>query len=149
MALAIKLAAAYAAAATLILAPSSASSISADQNCLALNVYHEARGEPRIDQNAVAHVVINRVESGRFPSTICRVVYQPGQFSWTTRGYRQNERGAWNRSLQVAEGVLNGSISDPTDGATYFWNHNRVRPSWTRRLVETLRTSSHAYGKRA
>ena len=62
-------------------------------NCLALNVYFEARGEPLDGQYAVAEVTMNRVASGRYPSTVCGVVYQKGwdplrkrqvgAFSWT------------------------------------------------------------------
>ena len=52
--------------------------------CLALAVYHEARGEPLIGQKAVAEVVMNRVASDRFPDTICGVVMQPKQFSFVS-----------------------------------------------------------------
>ena len=52
-------------------------------NCLALNIYHEARGERVEGQIAVAHVTMNRVNHEKWPSTICEVVYQPKQFSWT------------------------------------------------------------------
>ena len=56
--------------------------------CLALAVYHEARGEPLIGQKAVAEVVMNRVASDRFPDTICGVVMQPKQFSFvSTNGW--------------------------------------------------------------
>ena len=51
--------------------------------CLALNVYHEARGEVIEGQIAVAHVTLNRVNHSYFPETICDVVYQNRQFSWT------------------------------------------------------------------
>lgn len=135
-------------AATLLFTPSPSMSTSADLDCLAKNVYFEARGEPRIDQEAVAHVVVNRVQSGRFRSSVCGVVHQSGQFSWTfdRNSDVPRERAAWNRSLQVAQGVLSGEIDDPTDGATYFW-HRRLNPSWTRRLVPTLRTNSHVYAR--
>jgi spore germination cell wall hydrolase CwlJ-like protein len=54
--------------------------------CLAENIYHEARGEPDIGKQAVAHVVLNRVYRNDFPNTICNVVKQgPIRESWTTR----------------------------------------------------------------
>ena len=63
--------------------------ISAALMCLALNVYHEARSEPLQGQAAVAHVVLNRVASGRWPDDVCSVVhqgYEKGrfkcQFTW-------------------------------------------------------------------
>ena len=44
--------------------------------CLALNIYHEARGEGMMGKYAVAHVVMNRVEHERFPDTVCDVITQ-------------------------------------------------------------------------
>jgi spore germination cell wall hydrolase CwlJ-like protein len=44
--------------------------------CLARAIYFEARSEPVDGQFAVARVVLNRTESGHYPDTICRVVYQ-------------------------------------------------------------------------
>jgi spore germination cell wall hydrolase CwlJ-like protein len=51
--------------------------------CLVDNVYHEARGEPLAGQIAVARVTLNRV--GTWASTVCEVVYQRHQFSWTSK----------------------------------------------------------------
>ena len=44
--------------------------------CLAMAIYFEARGEPTVGQIAVAHVIMNRVESDDFPNTVCGVVTQ-------------------------------------------------------------------------
>jgi len=54
--------------------------------CGAQNIYHESRGESNLGQIAVAHVVRNRVESPKYPNTVCEVVWQPKQFSWTHDG---------------------------------------------------------------
>src|SRR5882672_3004751 len=51
--------------------------------CLARNVYFEARGEPEAGQYAVAEVTMNRKASGRYPNTVCGVVYERQAFSWT------------------------------------------------------------------
>jgi spore germination cell wall hydrolase CwlJ-like protein len=51
--------------------------------CLVANIYHEARGEDALGQAAVAHVTLNRVRSPSYSDTVCGVVWQPGQFSWT------------------------------------------------------------------
>src|SRR3546814_5677632 len=55
-------------------------------NCLAGAIYFESKGEPLSGQLAVANVIMNRVESGRFPSTICGVVTQRDQFSFVRGG---------------------------------------------------------------
>lgn len=58
--------------------------MSAEQECLAKNVWYESRGESRLGKTMVANVVRNRTEFGRpFATSICSVVYQPSQFSWT------------------------------------------------------------------
>ena len=44
--------------------------------CLALNMYHEARGQGSAGLLGVSSVVLNRVRDKRFPNTICEVVEQ-------------------------------------------------------------------------
>ena len=54
--------------------------------CLALNVYHEARGQGTAGLFGVTSVVLNRVNDSRFPDSICEVVYQgPTRESWKTK----------------------------------------------------------------
>ena len=48
--------------------------------CLAQNIYFEARDQKTKGQIAVALVTINRVESKRFPNSICKVVYQANRY---------------------------------------------------------------------
>lgn len=70
--------------------------------CLALAVYYEARGEPLEGQKAVAAVVMNRVNSPRFPDTACEVVFQPRQFSFVGPRLRPTDRGSWSRAVAIA-----------------------------------------------
>lgn len=51
--------------------------------CLAVAVFFEARGETTMGQYAVAEVVMNRVEDPRYPDTVCEVVFEDSQFSFT------------------------------------------------------------------
>jgi len=127
---------------------SSTTGFSADSevNCLAQNIYHEARGASALDQRAVGHVTLNRKESGRFPNTICAVVRQPSQFSWVRRNPGITDTISYNRSIRTAEAVLSGNSSDPTHGATYFWNRS-VNPPWSHRMTVTLRTQGHTYAR--
>lgn len=117
--------------------------------CLSLAIYHEARGENRSGQLAVSHVVLNRMESDRFPRSICSVVWQRGQFSWTVRpvgGIIPRDRGAWTASQSLAMEVLHGGATeDPTRGATHFYNVRLARPSWAGRGQVTLRLGPHAF----
>ena len=76
---------------------------------MALNIYHEARGESIEGQYAIAHVTLNRVASTKWPDSICDVVYQPYQFSWTHQIRDQKPRGnAWTVAKQAAALVLSG-----------------------------------------
>lgn len=117
--------------------------------CMALNIYHESRGENRSGQLAVSHVVLNRMESGRFPRSICSVIWQNGQFSWTVRpvgGIIPRDRGAWTASQNLAMEILHGiTPEDPTRGATHFYNVRLVTPDWARRGQATIRLGPHAF----
>lgn len=127
--------------------------ISAALMCLALNVYHEARSEPLQGQAAVAHVVLNRVASGRWPDDVCSVVeqgYEKGrfkcQFSWYCDGKpdEPTEILAWAKSVLVANQVLTGVVPDVTNGATHY--HARyVNPYWSASLSKTVTYGSHLF----
>lgn len=88
--------------------------------CLALNIYHESRGEPSAGQYAVAHVTLNRAHKNN--TSICKEVYRKHQFSWTQTKYQipHKDDAAWKQALQVAKSAQ--SKPDPTRGSTYFFN---------------------------
>ena len=119
-----------------------------DQNtvCLAQNIYHEARGEPLKGQIAVAVTTLNRVNSGKFPNTICKVVYQPGQFTWTSYKPRITDQQAWRQSLFVAQLVQDYAYEYVTDfPALYFHSHGR-RVTWRhRQFIATIGKHSFYY----
>ena len=52
--------------------------------CLTDNVYHEARGEGAEGHYAVIFATLGRVLDKRYPKSICGIVHQPMQFSWTS-----------------------------------------------------------------
>ena len=57
--------------------------------CLAYNMYHEARSQGTAGIYAVSAVVLNRVSDSRFPNTVCEVVEQgPTRESWKTKKYK-------------------------------------------------------------
>lgn len=116
--------------------------------CLALAIYHEARGEKtRTGREAVAHVVYNRTGSRAFPDSICGVVWDKGQFGWTTRpvgSLYPREPAAWLDSQRVAIAVLKGG-RDPTNGATYFYGVNERKPTWAYKAIRTWRHGNHVF----
>lgn len=82
----------------------------------------EARSEPINSQVAVAAVTMNRVMDKDKKSTICRVVYQPGSFSWTNKRVKVKEPLAFNRAKEVAMLYLSGKLNNPIGSRKYF-NH--------------------------
>jgi spore germination cell wall hydrolase CwlJ-like protein len=79
----------------------------AELRCLATAVYFESRGEPLEGQLAVAQAIVNRVESGRYASSICGVVKQRGQFS-----FDHSRTPAAGRDWQTAQGVARIAADD-------------------------------------
>lgn len=117
--------------------------VSEEIECLALNIYFEARGEPSDGKLAVGHVVMNRVMDRRYPERICAVVRQGGevrrhrcQFSWWCDGRSDDPKEAksWEESMAIARRIFWGHSEDITGGA--LWYHAKyVRPYWRKRLV--------------
>ena len=107
-------------------------------DCLALNIYWEARSEPRLGQIAVAAVTLNRVADPGFPDTVCGVVRQGEergrnlcQFSWHCDGLDDRPRNpaAWQHAQRLARLALAGQLPDPTGGALWF-HSDQVHPDW-------------------
>ena len=119
--------------------------------CLALNIYQEARSESLAGQYAVADVTLNRVKDTRYPSTICGVVKQAVmsewavqqglfipkrnqcQFSWYCDGRSDApvEQYAWLRAKGVAEDILSyRKFRGITEGATHS-HASYVEPEWS------------------
>lgn len=109
-----------------------------DVQCLAANVYHEARGEPRMGQLAVAEVTMNRVASPRFPDSVCRVVHQEAAFSWTLGDALLPRGPAWRQAVEVAASVYDGEHSPVVPGALHYHVHG-IEPAWAR-ANEPIRT---------
>ncbi len=88
---------------------------------------------------AVAHVILNRVESPRFPSTICGVVTQRGQFSFVRGGRLPDARpgASWNTARAVARAALADAWDSPV-GEAMFFHATRVSPRWNRTKVASI-----------
>jgi N-acetylmuramoyl-L-alanine amidase len=91
-------------------------------DCLAKTVYFEAGNQSTKGKTAVAYVTMNRVFSNGWPSTVCAVVYQHGQYGWTTLNKTIQKNYAWYVSRRIALLVYKeyNVLKDPTHGATYY-----------------------------
>ncbi|HZV18604.1 MAG TPA: cell wall hydrolase [Sphingobium sp.] len=111
-----------------------------ETRCLATAVFYEARSESLAGQLAVAHVVIERAKSGRFPSSLCGVVTQPGQFSFVRAGRLPDAPTSgrqWRTAAAIAEIAQEESWANPVEGALYF-HAARVSPGWNRPRVTRI-----------
>jgi N-acetylmuramoyl-L-alanine amidase len=115
--------------------------------CLSNNIYHEARGESQAGQIAVAYVTLNRVEKPDFGDTICEVVNDRHQFSWTSNGKSDviKDREAYVKSMRVAINTIQGIEPDPTEGATYFYNPRVANPAWSREFTVSAVIGQHKF----
>lgn len=96
--------------------------------CLATAVYFESRGEPLEGQLAVAQTILNRVDSGRFATSICGVINQPRQFSFDrTRAPRPGSD--WQRAQAIARIAANDLWRDVVPRAIAF-HAAGVAPNW-------------------
>lgn len=143
--------------------------------CLAMNMYHEARGQGTAGQLAVTAVVLNRVNDKRFPNSICEVVYQgPIRESWKTktdntipdedRKYypiRNRCQFSWycdgksdkpkqltliDTARWAAWMILNGHVFDFTRGATHY-HADYVNPKWNKDpdVVKIMQLDNHIF----
>jgi spore germination cell wall hydrolase CwlJ-like protein len=125
----------------------------AQWECLTQALYFEARGESVRGMFAVGEVILNRVESSRFPGSICSVVNQGTgrryacQFTFTCDGHPEtvHEPAAWAAVGKVARLLMDGAAPrDLTDGAMYY--HTRaVSPRWARVFPRTATIGSHHF----
>lgn len=120
--------------------------------CLALNVYFEARGEPIEGQVAVAQVVMNRSADPRFPWSVCAVVQQGGkksvdcQFSWWCDKLSDKpvHMADWNTAQKIARNVYLGFADDPTDGALWYHAAN-WRAYWRGQYAKGPTIGNHVF----
>jgi N-acetylmuramoyl-L-alanine amidase len=113
--------------------------------CLARNVYFEARGEPEAGQYAVAEVTMNRKASGRYPNTVCGVVYERQAFSWTAVDILPQPEGeAWDRAQEIADEVYYGRHTPVLNGALFF-HATYVKPDWASERRRVARIGNHIF----
>ena len=128
------------------------------EDCLARNMYFEARAERSIYQiAAVGHVTLQRVKSKHWSNSICEVVYEQRKsnkgywipmFSWT----KDNESNipknlkAYNKCLKIARLVIDGTFEDNTNKATHY-HANYIYPYWASSMIKTASLGNHIFYK--
>ncbi|GGI26539.1 cell wall hydrolase [Bradyrhizobium guangdongense] len=123
------------------------------EKCLAEAVYFESRGEAVRGQIAVAQVVMNRVFSGKYPDTVCGVVYQNKyrhfacQFTFACDNNPDviREPEMWERAKKISKAMLDGQIWLPEVGKSTHYHAYWVRPSWVSEMKKMYKFGVHTF----
>jgi len=122
--------------------------------CLATNIFFEARGEDLMGKLAIAEVTMNRVESNKYPDTVCEVVWQRKQFSWTHDGRHDDpsrykskiDKAAWRDSQVMAYMVMSGELPLASTGVTMY-HAEYVKPYWSAHYEYSGQIGKHMFYK--
>jgi spore germination cell wall hydrolase CwlJ-like protein len=123
------------------------------EKCLAEAVYFEARGEAVRGQIAVAQVVMNRAFSGKYPDTVCGVVYQNKhrhfacQFTFACDNTPDviREPDMWDRAQKISKAMLDGQLWLPEVDKSTHYHAYWVRPSWVSEMKKMYKFGVHTF----
>lgn len=129
--------------------------------CLTTNIFYEARNQNKIGMQAVAAVTYNRAASGKYPSSVCRVVFQKMQFSWTHQipykefskvlegdlsGYSSKDKAKYQQALEIAQKPVN-AVRSILPSNTLHYHAAYVNPKWKYKMTEVRVVGSHVFYK--
>ena len=117
--------------------------------CLTRNIYWEAASEPFEGKVAVAQVTLNRMNSGKFPDSVCGVVHQKNvfyekvvcQFSWyceNNHKVKPVHKPMWRESEEVAKKVLLEGFRLPSLHNALYYHADYVNPGWKLPKIEKI-----------
>lgn len=118
----------------------------AEITCLTKNAYFEARNQGEKGILATVFVVLNRTKDSRFPSTPCKVIQQPMQFSWVGKGKVVKDHKTYKEVEVLVKEVVAGKHKDITRGSTHF-HTTKVKPSWCNKMTKTVKIKDHVFYK--
>lgn len=122
--------------------------------CMAMAIYFEARSEPEVGQYKVAEVIINRVNSPRYPMDVCGVVkYDPGDgdtdchFSFWCDGELEiiDDPAAFEDCLGIAIDVLTEARQPLLPHDAMWYHADYVSPEWAERLTLVAESGRHLF----
>jgi len=127
----------------------SAIEIKRQLECLTRNIYWEAASEPFEGKVAVAQVTMNRMQSGKFPSTVCGVVHQKSvfynkvvcQFSWlceTQQHIKPVYAKYYKESEEVARMVMLENFRLAGLKNALYYHADYVNPKWNKDKITQI-----------
>lgn len=130
-----------------------------EYRCAVRNLYHEGRGEGLVGQAFIVKTVLNRVRDTKHPHSVCKVIYQNKQFSWTHQipKHKQqvpNKTTSEKELLKRIEALSTVVIWldiigwDFTQGSQ-FYHSIKVQPNWNYSKLEKVKViGNHVFYKR-
>ena len=131
-----------------------------EYHCLASNIYWESRNQSILGQMAVGQVAMNRVDSEKYPNTICGVItqtkYYPSgginlhdcQFSWFCDGKSdipfEREMKVYGDAYDLAIRMIDDRPFDVTQGSTHYHN-TKVNPYWIYAYEKVTQIEDHIF----
>ena len=135
----------------------------AEMNCMARNIYFEARNQSDEAMAAVGYIILNRVLSPRYPDTVCGVVYKGRKnpngsykrfqchFSWVCDNKPDTpnlsniiEAKAWERAERIAMAVFSGTVEN-TIGKATMYHATYVSPYWKKAYERVAVVDDHIF----
>lgn len=117
--------------------------------CLYEALWHEARGESLKGVMAVATVIRNRVYSGQFPSSYCKVIYQYKQFSYVhlmPKRYTPVVMDDWQKQLyRVSVDTVKGTMPSVVSPTVMWYHTTKVNPKWAGKFSKVIKIDSHIF----
>ena len=119
-----------------------------EEHCLAKNIFYEAGNQEIKGKIAVAYVTLNRTKNKKFPKSICNVVYQRNQFSWTIYPHKlekiTKKDRRWKESCRIAKSFR--MYQDPSKGSIFF-HTKQFTPYWACKRKKTVVIGNHIFYK--
>lgn len=125
-----------------------------EMTCLSQAVHGEAGNQSFKGKVAVAYVIVNRTKDRNFPSDICGVIKQKGQFGFLkhVRKIKETDRKAVRQMedcIKATYMVMNDKIADPTKGSVYFINLKLATDrAWLHKFNKTVKIQDHVFYSR-
>lgn len=127
--------------------------------CLGVAIYHESRALTFNGMVHVANVIMNRVESSKYPNTVCEVVAQNRQFSYYGQGKpetlydilyaarsnpTQYDFDSFGVSIDIAHSVYNGLVR-PLNKTVLYYHTEDVDPEWNDEMTLVALVDGHEF----
>jgi spore germination cell wall hydrolase CwlJ-like protein len=125
-----------------------------EKQCVVEALHQEARGEGKEGLEAVLSVIYNRKHHKAFPSTFCKVIDQPKQFSYKNHlvqgqrikvEFKPSEKEVQKEIHELAEKAVTGRFKPMFDRSVLWYHTYKVKPKWSRKMQKVAVVGNHKF----